>query len=62
MKQFAESVNKFLTFNEYKVLKNKGTISAVQAKEKAYNEYDKFNKVQKINSDFDKILKELKEK
>ncbi len=59
MEQFVESVNKFLTFNEYKVLKNKGTISAIQAKEKAYSEYEKFNKIQKITSDFDKILKGL---
>ena len=64
MQQFAESVNKFLTFNEYKVLKGKGTISAIQAKEKAYNEYEKFNKTQRIVSDFDKEIKkiELKKK
>ena len=64
MQQFAESVNKFLTFNEYKVLKGKGTISAIQAKEKAYNEYKKFNKTQRIVSDFDKEIKkiELKKK
>jgi len=62
MQQFAESVNKFLTFNEYKVLKGKGTISAVQAKEKAYNEYDKFNKTQKIVSDFDKEIKKIEQK
>jgi len=47
MQQFAESVNKFLIFNEYKILKGKGTISAIQAKEKVYNEYEKFNKTQK---------------
>jgi len=29
MKEFAESVNKFLTFNEYKVLSGKGIISAL---------------------------------
>jgi len=59
MQQFAESVNKFLTFNEYKVLSGKGTVSAIQAKEKAHNEYEKFNKTQKITSDFDKAIKAL---
>ncbi len=62
MQQFAESVNKFLTFNEYKVLSEKGTISAIQAKEKAYNEYEKFNKTQKITSDFDKVIKRIENK
>ncbi|RLD76511.1 MAG: cell filamentation protein Fic, partial [Bacteroidetes bacterium] len=59
MQQFAESVNKFLTFNEYKVLSGKGTVSTIQAKEKAHNEYEKFNKTQKITSDFDKAIKAL---
>jgi hypothetical protein len=31
MEQFADSVNKFLNFNEYKVLEGKGKISAQQA-------------------------------
>ena len=59
MEQLAESVNKFLTFNEYKVLEGKGKISKVEADQKAITEYDEFNKTQKINSDFDKILKKL---
>ena len=59
MKEFAISVNKFLLFNEYKVLENKGSISSKQAKEKAKKEYDKFNKTQKIESDFDKMIKKL---
>ena len=62
MQQFAESVNKFLTFNEYKVLTGKGTISAIQAKEKAHREYEKFNKTQKITSDFDKVIKRIENK
>ena len=60
MKEFAKSVNKFLEFNEYKILENKGKISALKAQEKAYSEYDKFNKTQKIESDFDKAIKSLK--
>jgi hypothetical protein len=59
MQQFAESVNKFLTFNEYKVLSGKGTVSSIQAKEKAHNEYEMFNKTQKIISDFDKAVQAL---
>jgi hypothetical protein len=60
MEQFSLSVNKFLEFNEYKILEGKGLISAKQAEEKAFAEYDKFNKTQKIESDFDKALKALK--
>lgn len=62
MEQFALSVNKFLEFNEYKVLEGKGSISAKQAEEKAFTEYDKFNKTQKIESDFDKVVKALTRK
>lgn len=57
MEQFAASVDKFLTFNDYKILPDKGRISATQAKEKAENEYDIFNKTQRIDSDFDKQIR-----
>ncbi len=60
MEEFANTVNKFLEFNEYKVLKNKGSISAKQAEKKAFIEYEEFNKTQKIISDFDKIIKNIK--
>ena len=59
MNQLAESVNKFLTFNDYKVLEGKGKISQIQAQKKAITEYDTFNKTQKIISDFDKEIKKL---
>ena len=59
MEQLAESVNKFLTFNEYKVLESKGSISKLEADNKAIQEYDAFNKTQKIISDFDKYIKKL---
>lgn len=62
MEGLAESVNKFLTFNEYKVLSGKGRISKLQADKKAVREYDEFNKTQKIISDFDKEIKKLKKK
>ncbi len=60
MKEFAESVNRFLEFNEYKVLTGKGSVSTKQAEQKAFAEYDEFNKTQKIISDFDKQIKKLK--
>ena len=59
MEQFAASVDKFLTFNDYKILPDKGRVSAAQAKEKAENEYDIFNRTQPIDSDFDKELRGL---
>jgi hypothetical protein len=62
MEQLAASVNKFLEFNEYKVLEGKGAISAKQAEKKAFAEYDKFNKTQRIESDFDKAVKSLEKR
>ena len=62
MEQFATSVDKFLTFNDYKVLHGKGRISKTQAEKKAFEEYETFNKTQKIESDFDKVVKKLKAK
>ena len=62
MEQFASSVNKFLTFNDYKILHNKGTVSAKEAKEKAEVEYDLFNPTQHIDSDFDKEIRGLFDK
>ena len=59
MEQFAASINKFLTFNDYKILPDKGKISAAQAKKKAEEEYDIFNKTQRIDSDFDKEVRGL---
>ena len=62
MKQFAASVNKFLTFNDYQILPDKGKISVAQAKKKAEEEYDVFNKTQRIDSDFDKEVRGLLDK
>ena len=59
MESFAESVNRFLEFNEYKILENLGSITRGQADEKAFDEYEKFNKSQRIDSDFDKVVKQL---
>jgi hypothetical protein len=62
MEQFANSVGKFLTFNEYKVLEGKGKISTLRADKKAITEYEEFKKTQKIISDFDKEIKKLQKK
>lgn len=62
MEQFAASVNKFLTFNDYKILPDRGGISHAQAREKAESEYDLFNPTQQIDSDFDKATREMLDK
>jgi hypothetical protein len=62
MKEFAASVNEFLSFRKYKILADNGKISKQQAMRKAEAEYDVFNKTQKTVSDFDRTVKELKRK
>lgn len=59
MQALAESIDRFLSFNEYQILEGKGTISKKQADEKASQEYEKFNRTQKIVSDFDKQIQKL---
>ena len=59
MQSLAESIDRFLSFNEYDILEGKGSISKKQADEKASHEYEKFNRTQKIVSDFDKQIKQL---
>lgn len=62
MAGFAESVDKFLAFNEYRVLEGYGRISREHAEQKALAEYEKFNKQQRIESDFDRQVKKLLQK
>ena len=62
MDAFSASVDKFLTFNEYKIIHGGGRVSHVQAVEKANAEYAQFNKRQKIVSDFDRRIKVLGKK
>lgn len=57
MESLSESVSLFLEFHNYKILDWNWKISHNEAKQKAYEEYDEFNKTQKINSDFEKVLK-----
>jgi hypothetical protein len=59
MEDMACSVDKFLSFNEYKILTDNGKIRRADADRKALAEYEKFNKTQKIESDFDKEIKRV---
>lgn len=61
MEQFAASVNRFLTFNDYRILPDRGRISAAQAKKKAEQEYELFNPTQRIDSDFDQAVRGMLE-
>ena len=60
MEEFSKSVNAFLEFRRYDILKDNGKISHAKALEKAYSEYEIFNKTQKISSDFDKFIQNIK--
>lgn len=62
MESFAQSVDKFLSFNEYRILEGYGTTTRQQAERKAFAEYEKFNKQQRIESDFDREVKKLMHK
>lgn len=57
MAQFADAVDRLLSFNNYKVLQGFGSVKAADAKQYAEAIYDEFNKTQKIESDFDRIIK-----
>lgn len=59
MDEFEKSVNAFLEFRQYKLLRDNGKISHKQALEKAYDEYEIFNRTQSIESDFDKAVKKM---
>lgn len=62
MAEWKNQLESFLTMFRYDVLENSGTVSAEQAKSKAYAEYDKFRLIQdrEYLSDFDKEIKRLK--
>lgn len=59
MEEFALSVNEFLAFRKYDILSDKGKISHQKAVDKAHKQYEIFNKTQKIESDFDKQIKQI---
>ena len=56
MKEFSDSVNEFLEFRKYDILKDNGKVSHKQALDKAYQEYEVFNRTQPIESDFDRVV------
>lgn len=62
MEEFESSVNEFLAFRRYDILPDNGKVSHKRALEKAYSEYEEFNKTQKIISDFDREIKRLSTK
>lgn len=59
MSELAESVNRFLNFNSFDILEWKWNITHEQAEQKAFWEYNDFNRTQSIESDFDKLVKWL---
>ena len=59
MEEFAHSINEFLAFRKYEILKDSGKITKKQADQKAFQEYEEFNKTQKITSDFDREVKHM---
>ena len=63
MADWKKQLDTFLSVYRYDILENAGTISAEEAKDKAYAEYDKFRLIQdrEYLSDFDKEIKKWKE-
>lgn len=63
MKELADLIDKFLSFREYKILNDFGSISKEIALEKAHKEYEKYNKIQKSHfEELKKIAKNQKQK
>lgn len=62
MRGLADSIDRFLSFNEYEILEGKGSISKKQADSKAIQEYEEFNRTQQIISDFDKHIMKIMRK
>ena len=60
MEEFAASINAFLQFRRYEILKDNGHVRKDDADRKAIEEYKIFNATQPIDSDFDKSIRELK--
>ena len=62
MQEWINFLNQFLELSSFPILKDKGKVSAIEAKLKAEQEYDKYRMIQDRNyeSDFDKEIKRLK--
>ena len=63
MEDWKKQLERFLAMYDYEVLEGAGTVTAEEAKEKAYEEYDKFRLIQdrEYLSDFDKEVRNWKE-
>jgi hypothetical protein len=63
MQQWSKFLDGFLELSNYPILRDKGKISMLEAKLKAEGEYEKFRIIQDQNyeSDFDKMIKSLKD-
>jgi len=61
MTDWVEKIDGFLQFNEYKILKDAGSVSHEVAKKIAESAYERFRIVQDNNfeSDFDKAFKKI---
>ena len=61
MKEWIQFLNQFLELSQYPILQDKGTISALEAKLKAEQEYDIYRKFQDDHyiSDFDREVKRI---
>ncbi len=64
MRDWTEFLNKFMELSSYPILLDSGKISALEAKLKAYEEYEKYRVIQdrEYISDFDKLLLKMEDK
>ncbi|NIA20030.1 MAG: hypothetical protein GWP07_06345 [Xanthomonadaceae bacterium] len=64
MQDWIQKLDAFLQFNEKEILDNPGKISAEIAKSFAESEFEKYRILQDrlLESDFDRIIKQLKQK
>ncbi len=63
MQEWAEFLNRFLELSNHPVLIDRGKVSALEAKLKAEQEFEKYRRIQDqhYQSDFDREIKKLKE-
>ena len=64
MKDWAEFLQSFLALSKYPILKDKGRVSALEAKLKSEQVFEEYRVIQDNNyiSDFDKEIKHITEK
>jgi len=64
MRDWVDKLDAFLQFNEYQILQDAGKVSHAVALKLAFKEFEKFRVIQDqlYESDFDKMVKKMKEK